>query len=57
LASAKPGRNIRRLTIIKDSSMPKGVEFEQQCSYDAIYEQGVTCQSDENSGGEGCRNF
>jgi len=37
--------------------MPKGVEFEQQCSYDAIYEQGVTCQSDEKFQGKGCRNF
>jgi hypothetical protein len=34
--------------------MPKGVEFEQQCSYDASSLQGVTWQWDENSQDYGC---
>jgi len=35
--------------------MPKGVEFEQQCSYDANYEEAVTRQSDEKIPAKGCR--
>jgi len=34
--------------------MPKGVEFEQQCSYDAGCLQGVTWQSEENCQDFGC---